>query len=216
MSTSSANSSSLTPLSATALILTASPARLRGLDAGQHLVEVAPAGDGAELLRIERVERDVDAPDAVAGEFGSIFAELAAVGGERQLLERAGCEMARQRGDQRHDAAPHQRLAAGEAQLAHALGDEGGAQAVELLQRQHVGLGQERHVFRHAVDAAEIAAVRDRNAQIGDGAGERIDQRGRRQGRGPVEIGRRRLIDTGHVRTHWRPLVFSGNRLPVQ
>ena len=34
---------------------------LRGVDAGHHLVELAPAGDGAELVRVERVERHVDA-----------------------------------------------------------------------------------------------------------------------------------------------------------
>ncbi len=38
--------------------------RPRGLDAGQHLVEIAPAGDGAEFRRIERIQRDVDAANA--------------------------------------------------------------------------------------------------------------------------------------------------------
>ena len=100
-----------------------------------------------------------------------VFRELRAVGGERELLERAALQMARQRGDQRHDAAPHQRLAAGQPQLAHAARDEGAAQAVEFLEREQVGLRQERHVLRHAVDAAEIAAVGHRDAQIGDLAG---------------------------------------------
>jgi len=49
-------------------------------------------------------------------------------------------------------------------ELAHALGDEGRAQPVELFERQQVGLGQEGHVLRHAVDAAEIAAVGHRHA----------------------------------------------------
>ena len=49
------------------------PGRLRGVDAGQDLVELAPARDGAELVGIERVERDVDAPDAVTGELGGVF-----------------------------------------------------------------------------------------------------------------------------------------------
>ena len=44
-------------------------------------------------------------------------------------------------------------------------------------QRQQVALGQERHVLRHAVDAAEVAAVRDRDAQVGNGARKGIDQR---------------------------------------
>jgi DUF971 family protein len=46
--------------------------------------------------------------------------------------------------------------------------DEGGAQPVELLERQHFPLGQEGHVLGHAVDAAEVAAVGHRYAQIAD------------------------------------------------
>ena len=52
-----------------------------------------------------------------------------------------------------------QRLSARQSQLVHAFADEGAAQPVELFQRQDVGLGQERHVFGHAVHAAKIAAV---------------------------------------------------------
>ena len=37
-------------------------------------------------------------------------------------------------------------------------------------------LGQELHVLGHAVDAAEVAAVGDRNPQVGDRARERVDQ----------------------------------------
>ena len=69
--------------------------------------------------------------------------------------------------EQPHDVLAHQRLAAREPELPHALGDEGGAQAVQLLQREQVGPRQERHVLGHAIDAAEIAAVRDRYPQIG-------------------------------------------------
>jgi hypothetical protein len=78
---------------------------------------------------------------------------------------------------QRHDAAPHQRLATGKAQFAHAARDEGAAQPVEFLECEQVRLGQEVHVLGHAVDAAEIAAIRHRHAQIGDRARKRIDQR---------------------------------------
>ena len=35
-------------------------------------------------------------------------------------------------------------------------------------------LGQEGHVLGHAIDAAEIAAVGDRDAQVADGALERV------------------------------------------
>ena len=157
--------------------LDAQARRLRGVDAGDHLVELAPARDGAELLGIERIERNIDALDAVIGELARVFRKLRAVGGQRQLVEIAGGEVARQRADERHDAAPDQRLAAGQPQLAHAARDEGAAQPVELLQREQVRLRQEVHVLGHAIDAAEVAAVRHRHAQIGDRARERIDQR---------------------------------------
>ena len=85
--------------------------------------------------------------------------------------------MARHRAEEAHDVLAHQRLAAGDPELAHAEGDEGGAEPVELLEGQELGLGQELHVLGHAVDAAEVAAVGDRDPQIGDRPGERVDQR---------------------------------------
>ena len=105
-------------------------------------------------------------------------------------------EMARQRADQRHDVLADQRLAAGEPELAHAAGDEGRAEPVELLERQHVLLRQEGHVLRHAIDAAEVAAVGHRHAQIGDRPAERVDQRlrmGRRRGSAPCRCGRQAI-----------------------
>src|SRR5437660_927143 len=49
---------------------------LRGLDAVENLLEIAPPRHGAELRRIEGVERDVDAPDPVSREIGRVFPEL--------------------------------------------------------------------------------------------------------------------------------------------
>ena len=86
--------------------------------------------------------------------------------------------MARERAEQEHDVLAHQGFAAGEAQLLHALADEGAAQPVQLLERQDLRLRQERHVLRHAIDAAEIAPVGDGDAQVADMAAERIDHPG--------------------------------------
>src|SRR5262249_37681385 len=71
-------------------------------------------------------------------------------------------------------------VAAGEAKLPHAVRNEGAAQPVEFFERQQVGLGQECHVLRHAIDAAKIATIGHRDAQISDRASERVDQRGTR------------------------------------
>src|SRR5262249_29955989 len=146
-------------------------------DALEHLTEFAPAGDGAEFVGVERIERDIDPLDAVGGELAGELGKLRAVGGQGEFAERAGGEVPRERVDERHEAAPHQRFAAGEPQLRDALGDEGAAQPVEFLEREQVALGQERHVLGHAVDAAEIAAVRDGDEKMGDAAPERAAPR---------------------------------------
>src|SRR6476660_1714544 len=63
------------------------------------------------------------------------------------------------------------------ARSAHAFGDEHRAEPVKLLEREQVRLRQEGHVLRHAVDAAEVAAVGDRNPDIGHVWGEGVDHR---------------------------------------
>ena len=213
--TRSPSSSSFTPLQRDRVDLHREAGGLRGVDPGQHLVELAPARDRAELVRVERVERDVDALHAAVGELGGVFRQLRAVGGQRQLVEPVA-EMARERAHQGHDAAPHQRLAAGEAQLAHAARDERAAQPVEFLEREQVLLRQERHVLRHAVDAAEIAAVGHRDAQIGDRAPERIDQRRRLDGGGAFEAHMSRRCGSRRLGAAPEPPVPSALRQTIQ
>src|SRR6185437_11196408 len=74
----------------------------RGVDARKHLAKIAPARDGAKLVGIEGVERNVDAPDAVTFKLGGVFFQLRGVGGQRELLERAARQVTRQRRYQRH------------------------------------------------------------------------------------------------------------------
>src|SRR5580700_4037482 len=87
-----------------------------------------------------------------------------------------GMQMPGQGRKQRHDAATDEWLAAGQAQFAYAARNKGRAQPVKFLKRQDLGLGQKGHVFRHAIDAAEIAAVGHRDPQVGDGAAKRVDE----------------------------------------
>ena len=97
------------------------------LDPGEHFVEGAPAGDGTKFFGVQRVERNVDTADAGSAQLARVFFQLRAVGGERQFVEIARAQVPRQRIDKRHNAATHQRLAAGEAQLAHAARNKGRA-----------------------------------------------------------------------------------------
>ena len=78
--------------------------------------------------------------------------------------------------NQSHNALAHQRLAAREAELPYALVNKGTAHPVELFQREQVAFGQKRHVLGHAIDAAEVAAVRHRDAQIADMPAKRVNQ----------------------------------------
>ena len=76
--------------------------------------------------------------------------------------------------------AAQQRLAAGQAQLAHAERAEDARQPGDLLEGEQLGPRQEREVAavdlaRHAVRAAEIAPVGDRDAQVVDRPAQRVD-----------------------------------------
>src|SRR5205085_1851189 len=82
--------------------------------------------------------RYVDATDAMVAQLGGEPRKLRAVGGQRQFAQSAAGEMARERAHQRHHVAADQRLAAGQPELAYALGDEGRAKPVELFERQRV------------------------------------------------------------------------------
>ncbi len=140
----------------------------RGLDAAQHLVEVSPARDLAEFCGVEGIKRDINSADAAILQLGGELLKQRTVGRQRQFIQRTAVEMARERPHQRHHVAPNQWFSAGQAQLADALGDEGCTQPVQFFKGEQVGLWQEGHVFRHAIEAAQIAAVRHRDAQIAD------------------------------------------------
>jgi hypothetical protein len=73
--------------------------------------------------------------------------------------------------DEAVDPAPQQRLAAGEADLARAVRVEDAREPHDLLEREDLRVRQEgvvgaEDLARHAVRAAEIAAVGDRDAQV--------------------------------------------------
>jgi len=151
--------------------------RTRRLDALQNLPQAAPSGYAGEPVRVESVERNVYAAHAGRVKVRRESVKLRTVGGQRKLLQRATFEMARHGPEERDYIFSHKRFATGDAELPDAKSDEGRAEPVQFLKREELPFRKERHVLRHAVDAAEIAAVGDRDAQIGDGAGEWIDKR---------------------------------------
>jgi hypothetical protein len=83
--------------------------------------------------------------------------------------------------DQVLEVAAQQRLAAGDADLLDALVDEDFRDAHDLLEGQQLLARQEGVIvvedfLRHAIHAAEIAAVGDRDAQVAHAAAAPVDQ----------------------------------------
>jgi hypothetical protein len=76
----------------------------------------------------------------------------------------------------------HQRLAPGEADLLHTQADENAREARHFLEAEDRAVRQElvagvEHLARHAVDAAEVAAVGDRDAQVAHRPAARVGER---------------------------------------
>src|SRR5690606_41781442 len=114
----------------------------------------------AEARIVEGVERDVDSPDTGAGEAPGMTSELAAVGGEGQLVEPAP-DIGSQPFNQFHDVAPNQRFTAGQSELSRTAGNEGAGDLVDFLKAQHLRSGKKLHVLGHAIDTTEVAAIRN-------------------------------------------------------
>src|SRR3546814_19670409 len=94
--------------------------------------------------------------------------KLASVGGERQFVQVACLPMPPKPAHQIVDTAPDERLAPCQPQATDAPSYEGGGDAVDLLQAQHLGARHEAHRLAHAVTAAKIAAVGHGKAEIAD------------------------------------------------
>ena len=82
--------------------------------------------------------------------------------------------------DEPLQVAAQQRLAAGEPHLRDALVRERCGQPRDLLEREQLGAWQERVVvaedlLRHAVGAAEVAAVGDRDPQVAKWSGTTVE-----------------------------------------
>ena len=150
---------------------------MRRVDAFEHLadreVDIVHAAEG---VVVHRIEADRHAGEPGIAQRARLLRQQGAVGGERDFDRQP-----RQALDQLFDVLAQQRLAAGDAQLVHAVRDEQRGDAFDLFETEQLGAGQIRvvlveHAFRHAIDAAEIAPVGDRYPQIAYRAVARVDQ----------------------------------------
>ncbi len=143
-------------------------------EAAQDLVQNVAARHLAEALALERVDGDVEARDARVDQRVGVALELVAVGRQRQLVQPGN------RGEHRGQArqlAAHERLAAGQADIANAHLHEHAHEALDLLEGQQIRAVEPAHALRgHAVAAAKAAAVGHREAQIADRAAVAVKQ----------------------------------------
>ena len=170
-------SSSLKPFKATVLILIFSPAADAASMPARTTLKSPHRVTWRNFVRIERIKRDVDAPDAAIRKLRGKASELRAVGRDRHFVERSGAQVPGQAMEQRHHIAPDQRFAAGDANFSRAQADESRAQSIELFERQDVPLGKKVHVLGHAVDAPIVATVGDGDPHVGDRATKWVNER---------------------------------------
>ena len=170
-------SSSVKPRSATALTLIGRTSGMRRdrLEPAQHLRQRVAPGDLEEAVALERVDRHVHALDARLDERVGVALEQVAVGGERQVLDARDARRASpaSRGNSRRTSGspPVRRRSV------TPIAREQPHEALDLLEAEDLrALEPGQALGGHAVLAAEVAAVGDRDAQVGDRAG-----RGRRQ-----------------------------------
>ena len=111
--------SCLSERTTTTLSLTGSKPDLEGgVESGERIVELAAARDARVLLGVERVEAHVDALESGVVQLLGVARQQRRVGRERHALD---ADVVTQRADELGHAFAHQRLAAGQPDLADAL-----------------------------------------------------------------------------------------------
>src|SRR5439155_18140492 len=151
---------------------------LRRLDAGEH-----PGDREVDVVHrtedrvVERIQAHGDAREPGVPEGARLVREQRAVRREREVELADGGEL----GDEHLEIAAQGRLAAGEPHLADAQAGEDPHEALDLLEAQDLVARQElvplaEDLLRHAVDAAEVAPVGDRDPQVVERPAEGVER----------------------------------------
>ena len=152
------------------------PGVLCSREAGHHACGgPRPPGERVDAFRTQRVQGHVQAANARGLERAGVLVQEDGVSGEREVVDaRDARDHAREGG---HVAA-HERLAARDAHAAQAERRHGADDARDLFVREQLVPAQPRQaLLGHAVDTAEVALVRHRDAQVLDAAAEPVDHR---------------------------------------
>ncbi len=146
----------------------------RGVDAVKDLWQRVATSQLDEAITAESVERDVHATKTRRHEVVGNEPKSCTVGGQSQIDTERG-----QLGDEQRQASTHGRLTSGEPDGVDAVAlDEQPRDPLDLLEREHLVTTEPRHaLLGHAVGAAEVAAVGDRDPQVTVDAPEPVDER---------------------------------------
>src|SRR3990172_439898 len=162
--------SSLTPRLTTMLILMGPRPALAAASMPSRTFDTGKSTSFIEGIQAHRYPLQARRP-----EHGGLFCQQRAVGGERQVHARDF----REHRNQALEILPQQRFPAREAYFLHTVVPERTRKACNFLEAEQLAackklvVGSE-YVLRHAVDAAEVAAVGNRNAQVPDLPPERV------------------------------------------
>ena len=131
-----------------------------------------PPRERREPVGAERIETHGDPMEPGGLQPGRLLGEQHTVGRHGQIAQ---ARLGDQQPDQRRQIAPQERLAAGEPDLVDAQVHEGVDQRADLLEVEDL-LARQPDVllFRHAVGAAQVAAVGHRDPQIPERAREGV------------------------------------------
>ena len=101
---------------------------------------------------------------------------MRAIGGQADLAQPVVSQPLAESFDQGQHVPAHERLAASDPDLADTARDKAVADCGQLLIGEQVLLGQKGRLFFHAILAAQITSIRDRQAQVSDPATKGVDQ----------------------------------------
>ena len=149
-----------------------------GLDTPPDRGEAVHPGDLGHPLGPERVEADIDLAHPGGAQRPGRLGQEHAVGGQADIVQ--ALDPGQLTDEVEHPAA-HQRFAAGEAHLGDAHGHRHPHHPQQFLIGKQVLVAEARQtaaglILADAVAAAQVAAISQAEAQVGDGAGKEIGQ----------------------------------------
>ena len=152
------------------------PRSERGFNSVERLVQLASTRDIAKLLRVKRIKRNIHARKTRRRELFCVLRQKHAVGGEGNVIDTGGLMNG---ANQVNRTLAHQGLTARQTEPFNAHGRRNANHTLNFFKAQNIGMAQRRHaISRHAINAAVIASVRQRDAHIVDHAPVRIFHEG--------------------------------------